>query len=483
MANVVVLGGGISGLSCAYYLSKYGKHVIKKVTLLDRSTRLGGWISSTRFPDGTVYEHGPRSMRLHGNPGFNSLCLIEELGLASDVLAIGPGHAAANKRMILVDNKLHLLPTGIRDLFRKRAPFSQPMSFPILKDLLTRKSKAEDETVHSFASRRFGKEVAELVFDPLCRGIVASDSKILSVKSVFPSLFEAEQKHRSVIKGQLKSTSVGEDLSKDILENDFVKTARQKRWRLWTLKNGLQALPDRIIELLENDDIVQVFPNMPCDKIHFENGKASVHFEGEGTETEVDHIFAAVPAKRLSRLVGVHPKLATPLSSISTVHVGVVNLEYKGKVLKDQGFGFLVPSNQDCKVLGVTFDSCLFPEHDGNYTDKTRITCMMGGHWFSELFGPIDNVSLNTMLHHAIEAASKYLNINEQPVHHHVSINRNCIPEYRLNHEKLIKNLKSEIEENNMPLTLLGASYSGLSVNECIYNAKLAAQNYVKALE
>ncbi|XP_076310294.1 protoporphyrinogen oxidase isoform X1 [Tachypleus tridentatus] len=371
MATAVVLGGGISGLSCAYYLSTIARQYMKKIILIESGTALGGWIRTTRYPDGTIFEHGPRSMRPVGKAGYNALTLANELGLSSAVLPVIKSHPAAQKRLILVSNQLHTLPSGPSHLFRKVPPFSKPFIWYLLRDLIARKKKVEDESIHDFAIRRFGKEIAEYILDPVCRGIVAGDSREISVRSLFGNLFQGEQEHGSVVKGQLKQMK--ESKLEDLLHSDLVIKSKSQGWAMWTLRNGLQSLPEAIAKHLENDDLVQILTNAPCKRINFEGGKAVVMF-GE-SHLLVNHVFSSIPSRTLSRLLSAsYPTLAQNLSSIQAVHVAVVNLEFKGKVLQNEGFGFLVPSSQKSNVLGIIFDSCCFPEHDGKYSHKTRIT-------------------------------------------------------------------------------------------------------------
>ena len=73
--RVVILGGGLSGLSAAHTILKHAK-VPTEVTIIESQRRIGGWIDSTRFDDGTVFEHGPRSARSYGNVALEALTLV-----------------------------------------------------------------------------------------------------------------------------------------------------------------------------------------------------------------------------------------------------------------------------------------------------------------------------------------------------------------------------------------------------------------------
>ena len=73
--RVVILGGGLSGLSAAHTLLKHTQ-VPTEVTLIESQKSFGGWLSSTRFDDGTIFEHGPRSARSYGNVAIEALSLV-----------------------------------------------------------------------------------------------------------------------------------------------------------------------------------------------------------------------------------------------------------------------------------------------------------------------------------------------------------------------------------------------------------------------
>ncbi|KAK8760058.1 hypothetical protein V5799_028677 [Amblyomma americanum] len=161
MATVVVLGGGISGLATTYYLSTLGKEAIKKVLLIERSGRLGGWIRSTALPDGTVYEHGPSSLNAGGDAGRNSLQLVQDLGLSEHVLAVPRSSRAGQEQLVLSKGRLTPLPGSFKELLWPGHIFRTPLLLPLLKDLWLagRPSIGSDESVYDFSRKRFNKEV------------------------------------------------------------------------------------------------------------------------------------------------------------------------------------------------------------------------------------------------------------------------------------------------------------------------------------
>ncbi|MED6295279.1 hypothetical protein CHARACLAT_030012, partial [Characodon lateralis] len=128
---------------------------------------------------------------------------VEDLGLEGDILPVTYSHVTSQNRYLYVRGQLHKLPSGIRGMFQTVPPFSRPLVFSLITEILVKKGKEADESIHSFVSRRLGKELADIAIDSLCRGVFAGDSKKLSVRSCFPSLFKAEQQGGSLTLGFL----------------------------------------------------------------------------------------------------------------------------------------------------------------------------------------------------------------------------------------------------------------------------------------
>ncbi|KAG8200478.1 hypothetical protein JTE90_000558 [Oedothorax gibbosus] len=476
MATVAILGGGISGLSCAYYLKTLGSSKLKYVFLLDKSPKFGGWIQTTRFPDGAVFEHGPRTLRVGTKAGYNALVLADKLALMPRILPLTKDHPTAKTNFILTQNELTPIPRGFKALFTRSPLFSEKLPIRYLfHELNCKREILEDESVYDFARRRIGDEVARKVLDPMCRGISAGDARELSIRSMFPGMYESEVKHGSVIKGSIRD---GQEAISGYRDFAIVQKAQREFWRMWTLKTGLTELIDALACTVEERGVTDLIFDAKCSGLTFKDNKAMVAVDNENIQ--VDHIFSSIPSQELSPLVQSYPTLAEELKSIPSVDVAVVYLEYTGDVLQNNGFGFLAPSHEDSKVLGIVFDSCCFSEMNGN--SKTRITCMIGGRWFKEVLGDPETVSEDAILKLAVSAAGKHLRISEQPVRHKVVLQRQCIPQYVLGHHKKLEKIDEEIKKHNLCMSLIGASYKGAGVPDCIYNAKLSVEKYLSTL-
>ncbi|XP_004613956.1 protoporphyrinogen oxidase isoform X1 [Sorex araneus] len=461
--TVVVLGGGISGLATCYHLSRAPRP--PKVVLLEASERVGGWIRSVRGPDGAVFELGPRGIRPAGPLGARTLQLVSELGLDSEVLPVRGDHPAARNRFLYVGGTLHPLPSGLRGLLRPCPPFSRALLWAGLRELTAPPSEAPDETVHSFTERRLGPEVAALAMDSLCRGVFAGDSRQLSVRSCFPSIYQAERTHRSVLLGLLLKAEQSPQL-----DSLLARQARAERWSQWSLRGGLDTLPQALDAYL-SDRGVHILRGQPVSALSLQAGGRWKVALGDSS-LDADHVVSALPAAELSPLLPAEAApLAAVLATIRAVSVAVVNLQYRGAQLPVQGFGHLVPSSEDPGVLGIVYDSVAFPEQDGS-PPGLRVTVMLGGSWMPS-GGPAP--SLELLQQQALKAASQQLGLTDPPSHCLVHLHRDCIPQYTLGHWQKLEAAAQFLATQKLPLSLAGASFQGVAVNECIESGRLAA--------
>src|SRR5437879_671309 len=102
MQTVVIVGGGISGLTLAYRLQQEAPAV--QVTLLEKENRLGGTLGTERR-DGFIVELGANGF-LDSKP--STLTLSHDLGL--DGRLAPASESAGRNRFILLDGKLRALP-------------------------------------------------------------------------------------------------------------------------------------------------------------------------------------------------------------------------------------------------------------------------------------------------------------------------------------------------------------------------------------
>lgn len=471
----IVLGGGISGLSAAYYLLKQSNHAPK---LFEASNRFGGWIKTdVSSADQKVrFECGPRTLRPKGVKGLNTLELCTEIGLINEIVAIKSNHPAAKNRLLAVNNELCLLPSSLMGMFKTVPPFKKPLIFGLVRDFKNSYvgPPLADDTIYNFTERRFGTEIAKYLISSMMCGICAGDAKEISVKFLLKDLFEFEQEHKSVVMGVYKKT-LDRMSNKNTSENPVVnaelaKRSVAERWSVYSMNDGLEKLPKTLSNYLESNG-VQLNTNAKCEHIEFGSNGANVTINGKSHET--DCLLSSLPAFEIGKLVQKqHPPLAEDLLAIPYVDVAVINLQFAGNLLKQPGFGFLVPPAENLPILGVIYDSCCF-----DMGDNTVLTVMMGGKWFRERFGDGNERDLYET---AIEQIRNILNIHQKPDAFKVNILRQCIPQYVVGHFDRIERITKYIDHNKIPLKLCGSAYDGVGVNDAIYSAKVAVESIAR---
>lgn len=202
--KIVIIGGGLSGLSAAFYIRKFYKEAGIKpdIVLLEKEKNLGGKIE-TLHRDGFVIEKGPDSFLAERA----EMCeLAKELELDHELVSSNP---LAKKRYILQRDKLNPLPIGlVLGIPTELKPFlsSGLVSFggkirAMMDFILPPRRNDEDESLGELIARRLGSEVLENLTEPLLSGMYGGDIQKISLQATFPQFGELEQQYGSLIRG------------------------------------------------------------------------------------------------------------------------------------------------------------------------------------------------------------------------------------------------------------------------------------------
>lgn len=423
---------------------------------------------------GFLFEQGPRTIRPAGVPGANTLNLIDELGIAEEVVSVPKTHVAAKKRLIYVNQQLHELPSSLGGLFKRTKPFSAPLITALYRDYKSPapKSQLVDDSIYNFVERRFGREVADYAISAMVCGICAGNAKEITVKMLLKDLYELERQHGGVVRGIMAKIMKAKVPPVKIDRSLLAQKAMNEKWFVYTIRGGLQTL----IEALD-DNVRQlggdVSTGNKCENISFaKNGETTLHFASQ-TVTTSKKVVSAVPSYALAPMVSAeHPQLSSLLKEIPYADVAVVNVQFEGQVLNREGFGLLVPPCENLPILGVIFDSCCF-----DMGNNTVLTLMMGGHWFRQHFGesPAEDVFRETTRKYL----KTILGIEQEPDHVRVNVLRNCIPQYTLGHYERVKEIRDYLVTEKLPLELCGAAYDGIGVNDVVWSSANTVERIV----
>ena len=331
--TIVIVGGGIAGLSTAYFLQRFLREAGGSLEcfLLEQRERLGGVIRTER-ESGFLLDAGPDSFLVE-KPAALKLC--EELGLQNRFL---PTNADQQAVYIWSNRRLKKMPAGLlltvptqlssflaSDLFTWRGKLRMA-----LERYRPRRVVDADESIADFVGRRFGQEAVEKLAGPLMAGIFAGDARRLSMRSTFPRFIELERCYGSLIKGLRREKRSGGTGSQPLF---------------LSLRGGMGELVAALEERLDPSTVrvgqkVLALRRLPR--------KASGRYEivlAEQDPLQADAVVLAIPSSRAAMLLEEFDgELTSGLQEIRIVSTGVVFLGYRERDLARplDGFGFLV---------------------------------------------------------------------------------------------------------------------------------------------
>ncbi len=461
-ARVVVIGGGISGLSAAHRLIELSsKNAINtEVLLLEGSGRLGGVIS-TKVKDELILEEGPDSF-ITTKPRALDLCL--RVGLESNILETNDEtrriFVARRDKLVPIPEGFSFAPTRIR-------PFVMSPLFSLLGKLrmsldivLPRRNSKEDESVESFFTRRLGREAFNLLVQPLLSGIYGADPGKLSIRATLPHLAEMEEKHGSIIRAVREFAR-----SKNGASNG---SATRRYNQFISLQNGMNEFVEVLASRLPEGGI-RLYKSV---RKLARNEKGWSVLTKDNESINADGVIVAVPAIHASALVrGFDPQLGDYLSDIKYSSSIVINLIYNRKDFSYplDGVGFVVPKTENTPITACTFSSVKFPGRTPPETVHLR--CVIGGAATSEAHDR-DDAWLTDIAHNTL---SPLLGITSEPLFGVVSRNPESLPQYAVGHPEHIARIDTRVQHYS-GLELAGNAYSGVGIPDCVRSGEEAAE-------
>ncbi len=449
----VIVGGGISGLSTAFFLKEKLRLLGRddSILLLEEKSRVGGHILSLKR-EGFIFDGGPRGFLAKGRRTLDlchSLGLWDQIQLSDD---------SAKYRYIWKNDYLHPLPTGILELFSSKIIGWKEIRSIIGEYFKTSKPGISDESVAEFIIRRFSEDMLHNFFELLITGVYAGNPKRLSALAVFPKLKELEAKHGSIIKGLMKT-------KKDKLQDDYPdKVMSINKRKLVSFKEGMGTLVDALEANL--GPIIQTSAKI-VDIQYQENGLPIIRYQQKGQDLLIDaeNLILAAPAYNSSELTrNLLPEISPLLAEIEYAPMQEVVLGYHHQVHFYNGFGFLSPRNEKLTMLGCVWNDMIFPFSAP--TNSMNLTAIYGGACHPET----RDWSEEQLLSESKRELKKTMNIHEDPDVFHTFTYENGIPQYNIGHSKRIENIFA-ILENHPHVFLTGSYIKGVGINDCVKNA------------
>ncbi len=465
--RVVVIGGGISGLSAAHRIHELGrdKKLDLEVVLLEKSDRLGGVISTVE-KDGFIIEEGPDSFITTKPWGLN---LCSRLGLEGELI-----ETSEDKRrtFILRDGKLVPLPDGFIMLaptriipFLKTPLFSWRGKIRILMDLVIPKETHEDESLSSFVRRRLGAEALERAAQPMISGIYTADPRKLSLRSTMPQFLEMEERYGSVLKGMYHAYR---NRDKRIAADSGARYSM-----FVSFKRGMNTLVQALTNALREEEI-----RTGVTVREIKEGPEGWEVITDDGPINASGVIVTTPSYVTARLLeNSAGQCSNLLSQIEYASSAVIISAYRRDEMGNMpdGFGFVVPIIEKSSIIACSFSSEKFSGRAP--AGYTIIRAFIGGAVDPDRYMMGDGSIIDTVE----KELSPILGIKSKPVFTHIRRYPEAMPQYHVGHMELAGRIEGEIKKLR-GLEVAGNAFGGVGIPDCIYSGERASERLLESL-
>lgn len=442
--QAVIIGGGISGLSAAFFLSQRAakENLPIKITVLEAEDRFGGVLRTLRTRD----FHMEAGADAFDGRDPEILAFCRDLGLQDELL---PCESTLN-RVFLFKNKRFLLLDPFQidpgEIFKSPILSLNARLRLLLEALIPSKKDGSDESVAEFVKRRFGKLFLRELTEPLVRGVLMGDPARISLHEYFPQWQKMEREYGSISRAFLKK-------SPRIAQGD----------RFFTLRGGLDRLAGTLLKKSAGAEL-----NPLSQAVSLEKDEIWKVFLRDGQTIEADIVFIALPAPEAVKLLSdTAPRLAGELAKIRYDSLAAVNMIFCRGSLPD-GFpqgGFIVPLGETrrpfagLKVIGQT--------GDGKYM---KLRAFVSGILQPEILSleneKIQREAVRFLVDEFGVLSPCWTGLERYP---------EALPQYGVGHAALVSRVEGLLEQ--FPgLFLAGNGYHGFGISDCIRSTQAAVR-------
>jgi protoporphyrinogen/coproporphyrinogen III oxidase len=450
-ANIVIIGGGITGLSAAWELQRQAGDQLT-CTILEADGRWGGKILTQRMPAPDsgefIIDAGPESFVTRKPAAWQ---LTRELGL--EEIAMNPGNEAAG--------------TFVLDNGRPRPLPLSPGAF-IATDLLSWRGKLRmlaepfipprrdgaDESLAEFVTRRLGREALEKFIGPVLGGIYNSDPETQSVLVASPIMRELEAQG-SLVWGTIRLMQA---------RRRAPVTADTPPFRFLGFKPGAEALVDALVSQLQADLRLNA-PVVGLDMI----GETAVVYLQNGESLTADKVIVTTPANVAARLLtAVAPEAARQLAQIRHANIGTISLAYPAQAVAHTApmRGLMIPRREKRRIDAVTWTSAKIPGRAPEGYALLRV--FLGGGLPETATMPAAE-----LLPIVQEELAALLHIKGAPLDYRLARWPDSYPQADVGHLARVAEIERLLPA---PFAVAGSAYRGLAVPDCIQQGRDAAR-------
>ncbi|MGE7622677.1 protoporphyrinogen oxidase [Viridibacillus sp. NPDC096237] len=454
--RVAVIGGGITGLAAAFYLQQEAKEkkLPLEIVLIESSHRLGGKIQTVR-KEKFIIERGPNSFVDNNNCMSK---LVKDLGIEDQLIRseAGQTYITANEKLYPVPAESILgIPTKLSS-FLASDIVSWSGKVRATCDLwLPRSRIQEDQPLGRFMRRRFGKETVENIIEPLLLGVSAGDIDILSLQANFPKLIEMEKEYRSLIIGMKNAPS-------DITINEL---QGNKKRPFQTFKNGLETL----IEALEAQLIdTTILKSVKVESIAKTAHQVTLSLNNK-TSIAADAVILATP-HLITQKMFANQGLLQSLQEIPLSTVATVSMAFPIEAIDESftGSRFAVPRNSDFSITSCLLTHRKWPSF---VPDGYALLEVSVGRSGDEAIVDLSDSEIEKIV---LQDINRVTLIKGSPLFTVVSRWKETMPQYTVGHAQRVELAKQDLNEHFPTVKLVGSSYEGTSLPNCVDNARSA---------
>ena len=467
--RIAIIGGGITGLSAVLELERLSKDL--EIVLLEGSNRLGGVLCSESY-DGYAVEH---SADMFTTDPSTALDLVKRLGHERDLLTTLPtedrAYVATASGIEPIPRGLSLmLPGDVDAVLASKILSDEGKKRFLQEESIPTKTSDDDESLESFAIRRFGQEVFDRLIQPLAGGIYTADPKTLSMQATMQRFLDMEQKHGSLI-GAAKAQAKN---------NRGASATSGARYGLFRApKNGVGTLIDWMVEAVEG---AELRTNQKAVSVQRSDSGWTV--KTKTNVWDVDGLIMATSAKVSGELLSpTSAGLGETLSTITAASSAIVvqafeQSQFGWKPPSGEhfaGYGIIVPHSLGRRVIASSFSSNKFPGRAPE--GKVLVRSFVGG----ALNAPLVDLPDDKLSQLALGELRTAVQLSGEAEWTKVFRWRNCMPQYTLGHLDRVAKIESMVE--GLPnIQLAGNSYRGVGIPACIDSGGRASKQLLAEL-
>lgn len=461
MRTVVVIGGGITGLSTAFYLNKFiqKSEMDINIVLIEASDRLGGKIR-TIHQDDFIIESGADSIVTRKT---NVAPLIDELGIQDEVV-----YNATGISYIYTEGQLKQIP--------KDAVFGIPLSIEslattelisaegkveALKDLYTPNDQfTKNDSVGDFLEAFLGKELVEKQISPVLSGVYSGKLSELTIASTLPYLIDYKNEYGSIIQG---------------LSANKAKFQGNGDKKFMSFNGGVSTLIDTMEQRLSHTEIIKGVRAESIEKI----GDQYRVTLANGRTLDTDFVVLSTmhsTAQDLLQDNELNEEFNQLFnSSLISVYLG---FDIPDRQLPANGTGFITANSDDVLCNACTWTSRKWEHTSGQQRLLVRLFYKSSGPHYDSLV----KLTEEELLKVALKDIQNSLGITGEPIAYDVTKWHDIMPNYHIRHHQIVEALEKKMAESYPNVILAGCSYYGVGIPDCIANGEKTAERIAQQL-